>query len=331
MTAGGRTRASFSVVLPNWEGEAWIERALSSMQLAARASGREAEIVVVDDASTDRSPEMIAAGFPRVRLLRNSRNVGFGESVNRGVGAAKGDLVVLLNNDLVVSEDFFLRLLDPFEQARRPLFGVSARTLSWDGTQPNHVCMAAQWREGRIQPAWCDPPEPTACLFAQGGSMACRRDVFLAFGGFDDLFAPGYWEDYDLCWRAARAGYDLLYEPRAVAFHVGGGSMIRRFGEREVYLMRATNHLVFEWLNLGDTRLLARHFRRLPRHVLREWSAGRGFGLSRALARASARWPRIAARRMARRRQRLQAPGATRRGDRRLLELGRGFTLSPSP
>jgi len=330
----------YSVIIANWEGEAWIERALSSVQLATRAAGLPSEIIVVDDASEDPSPSTVARRFPRVRLLRNRRNIGFARTVNRGVGAARGDLVVLLNNDLVVREDFFRKLLEPFTQSRAPLlhaagaadpsrvFAVSARTLSWDGAESNHLCMAGQFVEGRIRPAYASPGKTAECLFAQGGAMACRRELFLALGGFDTLFAPGYWEDYDLCWQAVRGGYTILYEPAAVAFHVGGGSMTRRYGPREVYLLRLRNHLLFEWLNITDRYLLLRHVAWLPRHVFREWLRGEGFGQSRALARAVRCLPGVLRARARRRKRGARVAIAQPAPDQRLLSMGNSFILS---
>lgn len=326
---------SFSVIVANWEGEAWIERALSSIQTAIRASDRgPGEVIVVDDASRDLSPRMIAEGFPKVRLVRNDRNLGFGASVHRGVEAARGELVVLLNNDLSVREDFFRHLLRPFDSdPGEDLFAVSARTLSWDGSAPNHVAMAAQWIEGRLQPAWSDPPEAAPTLFAQGGSMAMRRNVWMRLGGFDPIFAPGYWEDYDLCWRAAKAGYRILYEPRAAALHVGGGSMTRRFGRREVYLLRMRNHLLFEWLNLEDARLLGAHAAWLPRSLAREWMRAEGFAFTQAILRALAKLPAVLARRTSRTREAAPSP-STRQSpipDSVLLRIGKDFQPSPAP
>jgi len=327
-------RPAFTAIVANWQGEAWIERALSSLGHAARAVRRPGEILVVDDASGDAGPRLIAENFPRVRLLRNSRNLGFGATMNRGVAAARGEIVLLLNNDLSVREDFIARLLAPFaDDPARRLFAVSARTMSWDGAAPNHLCMAARGSEGRAQPVWAAPETLTPCLFAQGGAMACRRDLYLGLGGFDPVFAQGYWEDYDLCWRAARAGFEILYEPRAIAFHIGGGSMRRRYGEKEVWRLRARNHLLFEWLNLSDPGRLASHAAWIARHVAREWLRGEGFGYTRVLARALGRLPAALRSRFARAR-RLRAllpPGEAPAPESRLFQIGRGFHSSATP
>src|SRR5690606_35982014 len=132
------------------------------------------------------------------------------------------------------------------------LFGVSARTLSWFDGKPNHRCMNGVWQGGRLTPAWRAPEVAERCLFVQAGAAAYRRDMFLELGGLGDLFHPGYWEDYDLSYRAARAGYENIYDPRAVALHHGGGSMTKRYGAQGVARFKARNHLLFEWSNLDD-------------------------------------------------------------------------------
>src|SRR5690606_12160882 len=134
----------------NWEGAEWIARALSSLQLSARAANRSYEIIVVDDASRDNSIAIIRERFPRVKLLVNPRNVGFGETVMRGVHEARGSVLILCNNDLVVKEEFIPRLAEWFAAPtinlpsgerfpREKLFGVSARTVSWFDGKPNQV------------------------------------------------------------------------------------------------------------------------------------------------------------------------------------------------
>ena len=293
-----------SIVVANWEGEAWIARALSSLQTSARASNHTFEVIVVDDASSDGSVELIRKRFPRVRLLQNPRNVGFRRTVNRGVRAARGRVVVLCNNDLSVQEGFIAALTSWFvpgatrsTDARphaptRPLFAVSARTLGWYDGRPNQVCMGALFRGGRITPAWTDPKSPSPCLFAQAGAAAYDRKMFLQLGGLSSLYEPGYWEDYDLSMRAARRGWAQLYDPSAIALHIGGGSMQKRFGARRVAMFKARNHLVFEWRHITSPGLAIRHAARLPLSVFREAAAGETTFL-RALAGATARLPAI--------------------------------------
>jgi GT2 family glycosyltransferase len=309
-------RPLVSIIVANWEGEAWIVRCVSALLLSARATGHPFELIVVDDASTDGSADLVAARFPAVRLLRNRENIGFGASTMRGVRAAHGSIVLLCNNDLLATETFvgnLVRWFLPGEGGDPRLFGVSARTLAWYDGAPNQLCMTARWRGGRITPAWSEPARARECLFVQAGAAAYRRRALLELGGLADDFAPGYWEDYDLSYRAAKAGWRCLYDPEAVALHVGGGSMTRRFGRERVEAFKARNHLVFEWRNLTDARLLAGHALRLGVGVGREWLAGRPPVLTRALVDAVRRMPAVL-------RARAMRP-VTRRADRELLAL----------
>jgi GT2 family glycosyltransferase len=285
---------AFSIVVSNWEGEAWLARTLSSLQLSGRRTGLEFETLVVDDASSDGSVALVRDRFPGVRLLVNEHNVGFGESTMRGARAARGRVLVLCNNDLVPKEEFLPNLLRWFQSdpvrlpdgsrvARARLFGVAARTLSWfDGT-PNQLCMGAVWQGGRLTPAWSAPESTCRCLFVQAGAAAYDRDAFLRLGGLDGVFAPGYWEDYDLSYRAAKEGLVALYDPEALALHHGGGSMQRRFGAGRVARLKARNHLLFEWMNLSDPWLLAAYCGRLAVSLGREWLSGRPPALTWAL------------------------------------------------
>jgi len=125
--------------------------------------------------------------------------------------------------------------------------------------------MAAVWRRGQLKLTFEDSPSPSPTMFLQGGSCAVRRAEFLKLGGFCDLFAPGYWEDYDLSYLAMKAGWRHLYNPRAVAYHLGGGSMGRAHGKEYVEIIRRRNYFLFLWANLTDSRLLREHLDSLPR------------------------------------------------------------------
>lgn len=296
-------------MVANWNGAPWIAACLSSLQLSAQATRVPSELIVVDDASSDDSPAIVTERFPRARLIRNATNKGFGATVMRGVRAARGKVVVLCNNDLAAQERFIPNLvrwfLDPdatgtervLPRGKR-LFGVSARTLSWFDGKPNQVCMNATFKGGRLNPAYRTPESAARCLFVQAGAAAYDRRLFLKLGGLLPLYAPGYWEDYDLSYRAAKSGFANLYDPEAIALHHGGGSMNRRFGDDGVARYKARNHLLFEWINLSDADLLARHCARLPVSIAQEWFLGEKPRLTRALYDALPLLPRVARERM---------------------------------
>lgn len=305
----------FGVLIANWNGEAFIERCLGSVLAAARLLPGPVEVVVVDDASADGSCRLIERGFPAVRLLRLQHNVGFAEAVNIGMRGMNARQVFLLNNDLALRADFCQRLLETWSgHGHDRLFAVGARTLDWITQAPNHGGQRVAWRTGML---WQEPFEssgPAPTVFFQAGACLVDRSKFLQLGGFADLYHPGYWEDYDLAWQAHRRGWDILYEPRAIAYHCGKSSMDRRLGRWGVGLTTRRNHLLFIWSNLDDLGLIARHLVALGRVVFTRpgWIPGEA-GWGRALLAALRRLPAVLRLRRARK-------GLAKRSDRDRLK-----------
>lgn len=254
----------FSVVVANWNGEKYLEAGVQSLFDSGRASGLPFEVIVVDDASTDGSLDLLRQRFPQVQILANTANQGFAATSNRGAEAARGQYVVMINNDVVVPRDFMENILAAFReapaQADPPLFAVGARTVEMDDPQkPNHICMYPAWRRGGLGKDYCDPSDRRENSYAQGGAAAYCREMFLALGGFDPFFKPGYWEDYDLSYRALLAGWRSIYDPAAEARHAGKGSLGPLLGDKGIERLDERNRLFFNWLNLEDARLWVRH------------------------------------------------------------------------
>jgi GT2 family glycosyltransferase len=288
---------SASVVIPNWNGEAFLLRCVSSALQAVRehrrATGQGAEVLVVDDASTDRSVELVQRDCPGARLVRRAVNGGFAEAVNEGAREARGEILVLLNSDMAVRPDFLTRLLAPL--ADPAVFAVSAKTLEWSGGTPNHLNMTARLERGQITLEYSDPPERCDTLFLNGGAAALRREVFLAAGGFPALYRPGYWEDYDLSLRAVKAGWRIVFEPRALAHHLGKASLTARLGDDALRRVIDRNRLLFTWALLTDSAAWWRHWIGLPGWVARQMRRGDGASRLRAFLAALRRLPEVMA------------------------------------
>ena len=222
----------------------------------------------MDDASDDGSPDMVTRDFPRVKLLRNPRNVGFGETVNHGVAEARGDYLVLLNNDLVPRQEMIREMVEPLREDAE-LFGVGGKTIEWAEQKPNHVNMAGRWENGQMLIVPDDPVEISSAMFLQGGSSAYRLSAFRQLGCFPHVYSPGYWEDYDMSYLALKAGWRNLYNPRAVGHHLGQGSMRRKYSPEWLWKIRMRNYFFFVWMNITDEDLFEEHLESLPGIVYR--------------------------------------------------------------
>ncbi|GIX44562.1 MAG: hypothetical protein KatS3mg130_0970 [Candidatus Sumerlaea sp.] len=256
----------FSVIIPNWNGGSFLGRSVAATVLSARLTKLDHEIIVMDDASSDGSADEIEQRWPEVSVERNVVNMGFGATVNRGAQIARGEFIVLLNNDLIPREGMLSELIEPLLN-HPDLFGVSGKTVEWYTSAPNHVNMAGRLVQGRFVLCYEDSKAAGPTMFLQGGSCAMRRAEFLRLGGFHHLFAPGYWEDYDISYLALKAGWRLWYNPRALGSHLGQGSMVRAYGHRRLSHVRKRNYFLFQWLNFTDRAYIESTCRRLPKDL----------------------------------------------------------------
>jgi hypothetical protein len=212
------------VVIPTWNARSLLSEALGSIE----AQTVPVEIVVVDNASTDGTAEMLATRFPRVTVVHNTGNMGFGRAVNRGVQEAAGaDVIVLVNNDAVCAPDFVERLLEPFADRR---IGMVAGVLL-QGSTPGLVDSAGIELDTTLRSwdmLWNRPVEELAQAAEPvgpcGGAAAYRADAFVELGGFDERFFA-YWEDVDLALRFRLAGWGCTRARGARALHRHGATL----------------------------------------------------------------------------------------------------------
>jgi GT2 family glycosyltransferase len=206
-------KLSVSIVLPNWNGESLLGKNLPVVIDAAP----DAEIIVADDASSDGSVALLKKKFPGVIVVENRVQQGFAGNVNSGVAHATGDIVVLLNTDVRPEMDFLPPLLTSFADPR--VFAVGCREKSHDpGGIVERGRGIARWERGFFVHARGEVNK-TDTAWVSGGSSAFRRDLWNKFGGMDTIYNPFYWEDIDLSYRALKAGYRIMFEPKSVVGH----------------------------------------------------------------------------------------------------------------
>ncbi len=258
-----------SIVILNWNGRRLLEECLPSVFAAIRRHGGEHEVIVVDNGSNDGSVEYVRDNFPEARLLALEENMGFALGNNCGVRAARNDVVVLLNNDMIVAGDFLGPLLEGFGE---DVFAVSAQIFFQDPTKRREETgkTAARFRLGRFEFTHEELSEPdynrryVPILWAGGGSSAFDRRKFLALGGFSEIYSPAYVEDADISYRAWRRGWSVLLAVESRVFHKHRASSARRFSAAELERLIARNQILFLWRNLSDIWLLFRHIFFLP-------------------------------------------------------------------
>jgi len=231
-----------AAVLVNYNAGAELVLALQS--LADDLANREWEAVVVDNASGDGSASFAEAFAPRVRLIRNVSNVGFGRAVNQGVASCRAPLLLIMNPDCRVNRGAVATLRAQLD-AHDSCAVVGPRILDPDGTVQGSargdpdMLTGIFGRTGRLREWFPLLPAarrnvvtddslgngaPSVVVdWVSGACMLVRRSAFDTVGGFDERYFM-YWEDADLCRRLRARGYHVRYVPGATAVHRVGHS-----------------------------------------------------------------------------------------------------------
>ncbi len=218
-----RPRVSILLVLYNR-----AELTLSCLRsLQPHLETANAEIVLVDNASSDETSKL----FDSIRgatIVRNSRNQGYAEGVNRAAAAAVGEYLLFLNNDTRLLDDSLNAAIN-FLSTHGDVGAVGGRIVLLDGTLQEAGCTL--WREGdAFQYGRGDNPASPEYLFQRdvdycsGAFLMTRRELFEKMNGLDPAFAVGYFEDIDYCVRLWRAGWRVVYLPEVMILHYENGS-----------------------------------------------------------------------------------------------------------
>jgi GT2 family glycosyltransferase len=207
-----------SVIVVSYNSRAYLPQCIDSIVCEL---GPRDELIIVDNGSIDGSADMVAERFPQARLVR-SENVGYAGGNNRGAALARGEYLVFLNPDTILSAGALAALLAPFERpgdvgmttacivhmSQPDVINTCGNTMHYTGLT---YCRGA----GQPRTCYAESAEVDA---VSGAAFAMRRALFEALGGFDERFFM-YVEDTDLSWRARLAGYTCLYVSAAVVAH----------------------------------------------------------------------------------------------------------------
>jgi GT2 family glycosyltransferase/glycosyltransferase involved in cell wall biosynthesis len=233
-----------SIVIPVFNQLEYTHPCLASLQAVQEQT--RFEVIVVDDCSTDRTPEVIPE-LPGVVYLRNDSNAGFIASCNTGGKTARGKYLVFLNNDTLVKPGWLTALLDTFKEERRTGI-VGSKLLYPDGRLQEAGGIiwqdASGWNYGKFD----DPDKPEYNYlrdvdYCSAAALMVPKALFESVGGFDSRYAPGYYEDTDLAFKVREAGYRVLYQPLSEVIHhegATGGTDISSGAKKHQEINRST-------------------------------------------------------------------------------------------
>ena len=269
-----------SIVIPNYNGRRLLEKNLPMVLVACQKWEKSGpvrrpadwEVIVVDDGSTDESVSFLKKNYPQIKVVVHQKNQRFAAACNSGVKTAKGEIVVLLNNDVIPEPNFLNPLVKHFEDPMVFAVGCKEKDVK-DGKIVYSGRGLGEFKRGFLIHWRAENQDKTDTLWATAGSMAVDKEKWLKLGGMDTIFRPAYWEDIDLSWRAKKVGWQILFEPRSIVIHHHETTNIPTFGKKQMKVFAYKNQFLFVWKN-GDFKMLLQHIFWLPYHLLKASFSG---------------------------------------------------------
>lgn len=221
-----------AIAILNWNGKELLEKFLPSV---IRYS-READIYVIDNASTDTSVAYLRKNFPEVKIIVNKENGGYAKGYNDSVNFIDADLICLLNSDIEVTQDWLHPILLKYKSEKK-LSVVQPKILDYKMKDYFEYAGAAGGYIDRLGYPYCKGrifetiekdkgqyDQDSSIFWASGACFFIRKNDFIEVGGFDeDFFA--HQEEIDLCWRLQNKGLEIQYVANSTVYHVGGATL----------------------------------------------------------------------------------------------------------
>jgi GT2 family glycosyltransferase len=237
------------LIVVNWNGRAYLEGCLSSL---LALDYPDFSVTVVDNASTDGSPDFVRDRFPEVALLCSAQNLGYGGGANLALRTCLADVAVVLNTDISVPADWLTNLVAPL--ADDPAIGIAGSKMYYPGGQiiqhaGGYITAPQAW-PGHYGLNDKDQGQHNAIRdvdYVIGAALAVKRTALKQIGLFDEGYFL-YYEDVDLCRRARRAGYRVVYIPDAWLTHLESAITVKG---SPAYL---------EWFYRGRWRFILKHY-----------------------------------------------------------------------
>lgn len=258
-----------AILILNWNGQKWLEKFLPSVMQTTYTN---AEIWVVDNASTDASVDYVKQTFPSIKVLQLDKNYGFTQGNNLALPHIDTPYYVLLNSDVEVSPNWLEAIVEMAEKdktiaAIQPKIRAyhDKESFEYAGAAGGYIdYLAYPFCKGRlfdvVEEDKGQYEEACEIFWATGACCFIRKEVSDKIGLFEPTFFA-HMEEIDFCWRAKNLGYKIMYEPKSKVWHVGGGTL-HKSNPRKLFL-NVRNSLAMMLRNLPSTQIIPKIFLRL--------------------------------------------------------------------
>ena len=264
-----------SALIPVWNARDQISMVMSSLE---NQTTGDFDITVIDNGSTDGTPDQVAEEWPEVRVVRLAENLGYAAAANRGIDATAGEYVAFLNDDMELEPEWIERLAAELD--RDPKLGLVTGKVMFEHDrsliyQAGHEYYTYGWcaTRGLNEKDEGQYDERLPSVAGTGAGSMYRREAIKRAGGFDEDYFM-YCEEVDLGLRVLLAGYAGLYVPAPVAFHVAGAKsretpeMPRRLFYRNQLITLAKDvPWSILWRGLPKAMLYAHHQYRVEKSI----------------------------------------------------------------
>lgn len=257
-----------AIVILNWNGKHWLGKFLPNVQ----QHSPNADIFVIDNASTDNSNEFLKEIFPSVKIIKLDKNYGFAGGYNEGLKQINAEFYCLLNSDVEVSEGWITPMLQLFDNDKN-IAAIQPKILSFNKKTHFEFAGAGGGMIDNLGYPYCrgrifdDLEEDkgqyndiSEIFWASGCAMFIRSKDFWEQNGFDARFFA-HQEEIDLCWRLKNSGKKIFYNGNSVVYHIGGGTLDKQ-NPRKTYL-NFRNNLSMLLKNLPFSKIIPIIFLRL--------------------------------------------------------------------
>lgn len=243
-----------SIIIPNYNGKKYLKDCLDAINQIEKLN---IEVIVIDNASQDDDFQWINQ-YKNLYFKQLDKNYGFSRAVNEGIRLAKGEYVLLLNNDTVIEKDFVQELIKTIEKDSK-IFSVSSKMIAYhnreliDDAGDEYSLLGWTKKRGDGQSVQGFTTERRV-FSACAGAALYRKSIFDEIGYFDERFFA-YMEDVDIGYRANIYGYKNIYCPDAKVYHIGSATSGSRYNNFKVRLA-ARNNVYVAYKNMPCVQLI---------------------------------------------------------------------------